>query len=184
MRLHLIRHPRPLVQPGTCYGSTDVPVDAQHVEQVLEALLPALPAHAPLYCSPLQRCAALAARLAQALHASAPVHDARLVELHFGAWEMRDWNAIPREEIDAWVADLAGYRPGDGESVMQAVLRLQDFLDHAKALGADDIIVVAHAGVIRILLEIGNGTDARSVALAAANARRNIAYGELIVLDC
>ena len=44
--------------------------------------------------------------------------DARLVELDFGSWEMHHWDTIPRAQIDAWAADVALYRPGDGESVL------------------------------------------------------------------
>ena len=184
MRLHLIRHPRPAIETGICYGSTDAPARAGEVEKVLAALLPLLPVGAPLFSSPLKRCCELAAPLAEALHVSPPIHDARLVELHFGEWEMQDWNAISRAEIDAWAADPVGYRPGGGESVLQAAARLQGFLEAAKQLGGEDIIVVTHAGAIRLLLEIGNGADVHTAALVASRVRRDIEYGQLLVLDC
>lgn len=104
--------------------------------------------------------------------------------MHFGDWELREWEAIPRAEIDAWVADLATYRPGGGESVMQVAARLHRFFEDAKESSASDIIVVTHAGAIRILLEIGNGADVQAAALAAARVRRNIEYGQLVALDC
>lgn len=184
MRLHLIRHPRPEIEPGICYGSSDIPAHPGEVEKVLDALLPLLPAGAPVFSSPLKRCSELAARLATASHASAAVHDMRLAEMHFGDWELRRWEAIARTEIDAWAANLAAYRPGGGENVTQVAVRLHAFLEDAKVMNADDVIVVTHAGVIRLLLEIGNGADAHAAALAAARVRRDIAYGELVVLDC
>ena len=184
MRLHLIRHPRPDLAPGICYGSSDVAVKAGEANKVLAALLPLLPAGVPIHSSPLQRCSVFAEQLAQALHAASPVHDKRLAEMHFGNWELREWDSIPRAEIDAWVASLTAYRPGGGESVMEVAVRLQAFLEDAKRLDASDIIVVTHAGAIRILLEIGNGAGVQAAAFAAARARRNIGYGELVVLDC
>ena len=184
MRLYLIRHPRPDLPPGVCYGSSDIPVKQDEIDNAIAALLPLLPASAPVFSSPLKRCTALAMPLAKALRAAQPACDTRLVELHFGEWEMREWSAIPRPEIDAWVVDFANYRPGGGESVMQAAARLHDFLEDAKALGMEDVIVVTHAGVIRLLLEIGNGLDPQAAALAAARVRRNVEYGQLLVLDC
>lgn len=186
MRLHLVRHPRPDLAPDICYGSSDVPLKAGEAGKALAALLPLLPAGAPIYSSPLQRCSVFAAQLGHALHAPMPVHDMRLAEMHFGDWELREWDAIPRAEIDAWAADPAAYRPGGGESVTHVAARLHGFLEDAKraGLGASDIIVVTHAGAIRILLEIGNGADVQAAALAASRVRRNVEYGQLVVLDC
>ncbi|HEX7648393.1 MAG TPA: histidine phosphatase family protein [Noviherbaspirillum sp.] len=184
MRLHLIRHPRLLIAPGVCYGSSDVPVCPDDMESTLAALLPALPAGVPIFSSPLARCRELAARLAHALSSAPPIHDKRLVEMHFGDWEMRAWEAIRKEDIDAWVADLAFYRPGGGENGMQVAKRLNDFLEDAKSLRAEDIIVVTHAGVIRLLLEIAAGVDLLSAALSVARTPRKIDCGELIALDC
>jgi alpha-ribazole phosphatase len=184
MRLHLIRHPRLLIAPGICYGSSDVPMCPDDMERVLAALLPALPPGVPIFSSPLTRCRELAARLAHALPSALPIYDKRLVEMHFGDWEMRAWETIPKEDVDAWVEDLAFYRPGGGENGMQVAKRLNDFLEDAKSLHVEDVIVVTHAGVIRLLLEIAAGVDLRSAALAVARTPRKIDCGELITIDC
>lgn len=104
--------------------------------------------------------------------------------MHFGDWEMRAWESISKEYIDAWVEDLARYRPGGGESGLQMAERLHDFLEDAKNLRAENIIVVTHAGVIRLLLEIAAGADLLSAAWAVARTPRKIECGELVVLDC
>jgi alpha-ribazole phosphatase len=184
MRLHLIRHPPPEIEAGICYGRSDIPARTGEAEKLIDTLLPSLPARSPVFSSPLQRCSELAVRLADALHAPAPVHDMRLAEMHFGEWELRGWDAISRADIDAWAADLVSYRPGGGENIIEVAARLHAFLEDAKGMRADDIIVVTHAGVIRLLLEIGNGADVKAAALAAARTRRDIGYGELVVLDC
>lgn len=184
MRLYLIRHPRPLIASGICYGSSDVAVCPEDMERVIAALLPSLPAGTPIFSSPLTRCRELAARLAHELPSAPPVHDRRLMEMHFGDWEMRAWESISKEHIDAWVEDLACYRPGGGENGMQVAQRLSDFLEDAKGQHAEDIIVVTHAGVIRLLHEIAAGADPLSAALAVARTPRKIDCGELVVLNC
>ena len=142
MRLHLIRHPKPQIEAGRCYGRLDVP--AMGVEAVAAALRAELPAGVPVFTSPLRRCHDLAALL----HAS-PTADERLAEMHFGDWEGRLWDEIPRAELDAWAADVAGYAPPGGESPRVLQRRALDFV---ASLAVEEAVVVTHAGVIRTLL--------------------------------
>lgn len=183
MRFYLIRHPRPDVATGICYGSTDIPVKLQEMEQALAALMPLLPSSVPVFSSPLQRCRKLAERLRKVLHTTRLSLDPRLAEMDFGAWEMRSWEEIPREEVDAWAQDLCAWRPGGGESVLQVAWRLKAFLDETKRLAEEEVIVVAHAGTIRLLLEYGAGASPEEAALAAASVRRDIGYGQLTILN-
>jgi len=139
--LHLIRHPPPKVAEGVCYGATDVPAEAP--EPFAARLRAELPPGLPLWSSPLQRCR----ELATALHPR-PVFDERLREMHFGAWEGRAWADIPRDELDAWAADVDGYIPPGGESARQLQRRALDFVATLKVAEA---ALVTHAGVIRSL---------------------------------
>ncbi|MRV76790.1 phosphoglycerate mutase [Duganella sp. FT92W] len=179
MRLILIRHPQPLAEPGLCYGSTDLPVLPGEPERVLAALHAsvAIPANAPIYTSPLQRCAALAHLLGK------PTFDARLRELHFGGWEMRRWDDIPRADVDAWAADLAHYRPGGGESATDAALRVLSFRASLLQQAHTDAVIVCHAGVMRLLMAYEPGKDAAQTALRAASAAHRIGYGEAVILE-
>lgn len=179
MRITLIRHPQPQVAPGVCYGSTDLAVAQEQRDQVLATLAGTLPAGAPLYSSPLRRCADLAQRIAS----TTPVYDARLAEMHFGAWEMQRWDDIPRAEIDAWAADLVRYRPGGGESVLQMATRIADFYADLRAGPAADIVIVCHAGTMRLLIARHAGLAPAAMALHAASTPHRIAYGERIVLQ-
>lgn len=142
MILHLIRHSEPEVAPGLCYGRLDLP--AKNVAAAAERLRAELPPGLPVWSSPLRRCR----ELAGLLHA-APTVDDRLAEMDFGAWEGRPWDAIPRAELDAWAADVAGYAPPGGESAQAVQQRILSFV---AALTADEAVVVTHAGVIRTLL--------------------------------
>ena len=175
MTLILVRHPQPLVAPGVCYGSTDLAIAPGQLEQTLAALR--LPAGLPIYSSPLRRCAELAARLTPA-----PRYDSRLVEMHFGAWEMQPWDSIPRADIDAWAADMVHYHPGGGESVLQMAERISAFYrdvqrQHAQA------IVICHAGAMRLLSACHAGLAPAAMALQAAQAAHQIAYGAMLTLN-
>ena len=142
MRLHLIRHLKPVIEPGVCYGRHDC--SAESVEAAALALRAVLPAGLPVWSSPLIRCRALA----EQLHTH-PLIDDRLAEMHFGDWEERRWDDIPRAELDAWAADVAGYAPPGGESPRDLQRRALDFV---ASLAVPEAVMVTHAGVIRTLL--------------------------------
>jgi alpha-ribazole phosphatase len=179
MRLILVRHPRPLVADGVCYGSTDLEPDPRDLAHVQAALARTLPAGALVFSSPLRRCTALAARLG-----SPEVRiDARLAELDFGTWEMQAWDAIPRRQVDAWADALVDHRPGGGESVLRMTERLAAFYAHAAQLPDKDIIVVCHAGSMRLLGALHAGLPPREAALRAAGAPHAIGYGETLILE-
>lgn len=166
MILHLIRHPKPLIAAGICYGRLDIPAEnAAAVQRLRDELPPGL----PLWSSPLRRCR----ELAEQLH-PAPLFDPRLAEMDFGLWEGRPWAAIPRPELDAWAADIAGYAPPAGESPRQVQQRALAFV---AGLRVPEAVIITHAGVIRLLL-------AHWQALPAARwCERQIAFAERVVVD-
>lgn len=142
MILHFVRHPKPLVAAGVCYGRLDI--SAENFAAVADNLRANLPSGLPLWSSPLQRCRKLAALLNPGL-----MVDARLMEMDFGIWEGRSWDDIPRPELDAWAADVAGYAPPGGESPLALQRRALDFV---ASLAVPEAVIVTHAGVIRTLL--------------------------------
>jgi alpha-ribazole phosphatase len=139
VQLYLIRHPRPDIDTGICYGRSDLGLAEDAVERA-KALRPLLPGNAPVWSSPLRRCL----ELALALHGE-PVIDDRLQEMNFGHWEMRRWEDIPRAEIDAWAADPIGFAPPGGESPGALRARVVALLRELP----DVAVVVAHGGVLR-----------------------------------
>lgn len=149
MRLFLIRHPKPDIDTGICYGRSDLGLAEDAVERA-DALRGLLPVDAPLFTSPLRRCL----ELARALHAE-PIIDARLMEMHFGDWEMRRWAEIPRHEIDAWAADPVGYTPPGGESPLAMRARVAPLLRELPEIA----VVVAHGGVLRACVAELVGAD-------------------------
>lgn len=159
MKLWLVRHAQPLVEAGLCYGALDVAADPAATAQTARALADALPAGIMLWSSPLQRCTQLAQALL-ALRADLSVQtDARLVEMNFGRWEGRAWDALPRAELDAWTADFAHYRAGGhGESVTQVMQRVGQALDDARR-GRRDQAWITHGGVIKAAGLLARGVN-------------------------
>ena len=146
MRLTLVRHTRPAVPDGICYGVTDVDV-APTFEDEADRIVAALPAAERLSTSPLGRCRRLAERIGMA-RGLVPVVDDRLREMDFGAWEGVPWDSIPRAELDAWADDFFHARPHGGESVYRLRERAGCAIDEYRSSGFS-LIVVTHAGIIR-----------------------------------
>jgi len=156
MDIVLIRHPAVAVAPGVCYGRSDVPLadDPAAAAASIAARLAALRAPSPrcVVTSPLGRCAKVASALAAAYRLDVHEH-AWLAEIDFGAWELSAWDAIAREQVDAWAADLLNARAHGGESVAQFDARVQAGFD---ALTGDPHAApaawaVTHSGVIRVI---------------------------------
>lgn len=142
MQVFLIRHPRPLLAAGICYGQLDV--DCEDPLPVAERLRPLLPADTRIIASPLRR----TRRLAEALHAQ-PAFDARLMEIDFGDWEGKAWAGIERNQLDAWAADVLHFVPPGGESVAMLQARAIACVDE---LEDERVALVTHGGVIRALI--------------------------------
>lgn len=150
--LYLIRHTKPNIEPGICYGQLDLDV-ADSFDEEANHVLHSLPALELVIASPLLRARRLGEFLAQ--EQQCPLRsDARLMEKHFGAWEGKAWDDIPRHEIDAWAADVMNYAPPGGESARQLMLRVQEFMDDLARLPQQHIALVAHGGSIRALLAL------------------------------
>lgn len=166
-RLWLVRHARPLVNPGICYGALDVPADAAATRTAAAQLAAVLPHGARVWCSPLRRCEQLALDLLGLRHDLPLKRDARLRELDFGDWEGQSWDAIGKTRVDAWTANFCHHAPGGGESLAQMLDRVQSALDSCRAVysaaaeagagsqgtyasgPASDVVWITHAGVAR-----------------------------------
>ncbi|MDR2875067.1 MAG: alpha-ribazole phosphatase [Methylobacillus sp.] len=150
MELYLVRHPTPAIAPGVCYGHADLDVHdtaAAEIEIARGKLAAVKPA--AFYTSPLLRCR----RLAAALPWGEARQDDRLKEMHFGAWELQRWDAIPREIFDDWATRFVEQPPPGGESFRDLYTRASGFFADAAARHSDETVVaVTHAGVIRALL--------------------------------
>ncbi|MCK4705767.1 MAG: alpha-ribazole phosphatase family protein [Gammaproteobacteria bacterium] len=105
--------------------------------------------------SPLIRCANFSLELKQQY--GIPLKfDNRIKEIHFGAWEGKSAEEIMANDADAltrYWQDPTQYTPPDGEALKNFETRLLSFWQEIiKAYHGESILLVAHGGVIRLLL--------------------------------
>jgi len=156
MKLWLVRHAKPLVAPGVCYGVLDVAADAQATLTAATALAHVLPAGVRLVSSPLQRCEQLAHVLRGLRPDLAWKYDARLAEMDFGQWEGQHWDTIARAELDGWTESFATWRCGGAECVQDFMARVGAVWDETCAV-QEPAVWITHAGVIRAAACIAQG---------------------------
>jgi broad specificity phosphatase PhoE len=160
VRLVLVRHGITEGADGVCMGHCDLPL-AAHGRPALERLAAAwrddaragravVPAPTRLVVSDLARARASAEPLADAFGLT-PAFDARLREMHFGAWEGRPWSALEAEDgerLGRWMAGWATERAPEGEAFPDVRARAAAWLAEARAAAAADdvVLAVAHAG--------------------------------------
>ena len=118
MKIWLVRHAKPLVEKGLCYGKLDVGADQSLTELASNNLIKALPeSHRVkvLLTSPRQRTKQLAKLLAKRLNLNL-LEEEQLAEMDFGKWEGCLWTDIPKHAIDDWTDDFNDHVFGGGES--------------------------------------------------------------------
>ncbi|MEM7508402.1 MAG: alpha-ribazole phosphatase family protein [Pseudomonadota bacterium] len=138
-----LRHPRPKVAAGICYGRLDVPLRPGAAAEIA-GTLKTLPKVSRVISSPAQRCRRLADAIGR-FHGVEVEADPRLWELNFGAWEGQRWDMIDRGESDPWAADPMHVAPPGGETFAKLLARVEAALKNIPP----DAAVVTHAGVIR-----------------------------------
>lgn len=150
--IYLVRHTITNVIPGTCYGQSDVDVGADFLASVKEIKqkIPHADELDVFYSSPLKRCT----KLAEALCADNKniVTDKRIMELHFGSWEMKQWKDLPRQDMDSWCMNYEKEAIHGGETFIQLINRSVDFWNSKILSMPQKSLVVTHAGVIRALV--------------------------------
>jgi alpha-ribazole phosphatase len=155
MQLWLVRHAQPIVEPGVCYGATDIPAELQATALAAAELAATLPAGSLIQYSPLQRCELLAQYLIGLRPDLTLAPKAELREMDFGAWEGQRWDDIPKAELQKWTDDFAHYRcGGTGESTLLLMQRVANALQgclqrSASLLPHTPTVWITHAGVMR-----------------------------------
>lgn len=151
MEVVLIRHAQPDVAAGICYGSLDLAL-ATPVVPPPARIAQGLAHPHRLVASPAVRARETAAQLAACVpDLPACELEPRLCEMDFGDWEGQRWDAIPREALDLWSADLMGARPHGGESPAQVMTRVVDWADGLDVAADTRLWIVSHAGPMRML---------------------------------
>lgn len=152
MKIYIVRHTSVAVS-GVCYGQTDVPLkdtfetEAEAVRQKLKDIN-----YDAVFSSPLSRAKKLAEYCG---FQDVQLYD-RLKELHFGDWEMHEWDKIDMTE---WEKDWINNPAPNGESFKQMYDRVSSFIDELKESDYQTVIVFAHGGVINCFKTYFKQTD-------------------------
>ncbi len=172
IQLHILRHAKPLIDKGICYGVTDVmaceiatETSAKLVQSFLFGTNPC--AKWLVICSPLQRCQQLATAIGLPY-----TTDARLSEMDFGAFENTPWSQISKSTFDDWLLDFGDHCFGGAESTNSFLKRvhnaLTDVHDHVATITTEmlqstntlldqdrqqeiHVLWVTHAGVAKAM---------------------------------
>lgn len=145
MEIYLVRHTKPNIDKGICYGQADVPL-SDSFEAEASQLLKQLPDKADIiYSSPLSRCH----NLAKLIKGSELMLDRRLMEMNFGDWEMQNWDKIDQTQLNTWMADFVEVKVPNGENFVELHNRVSVFIDELVKQSHKTVVVTTHAGVIR-----------------------------------
>lgn len=151
--IHLLRHGETM--GGTRFhGSSDVLL-SEHGWSQMQAAVENEGIWNRIISSPLSRCADFSQVLKQ--HLAIPLQfDKRIKEIHFGAWEGKTAEEILADDNDALTRfwqDPTQYTPVGGESLADFESRILSFWQEiVKTYQGENILLVAHGGVIRLLL--------------------------------
>ncbi len=139
MRVFLVRHTAVDVEPGTCYGQSDVPLkesfesEAAIVKAKLEILVAQGVKFDTIYTSPLSRCVKLATYCG---YPNAQ-REASIKEINFGEWELKKFSDITDPRLQEWYDNYLEVRATGGESFRDQYERVAAFLSELGSSAAD-----------------------------------------------
>lgn len=147
MIIHIIRHTRPNIEPGICYGQTDIGLAETFETEsdcVVEKLLACYDA---VYTSPLQRCY----RLSKKLKSKVLKSDSRLMEYNFGEWELMPWNEFKSDAAQSWMNNYTEQAAPNGDSLVDMKARVTEFWSELLKKNHNTAAIVTHSGVQRLI---------------------------------
>ena len=167
-RVHLVRHGEVEGHEEKRYnGQADVSVTPKGNAQLgmLQLRMQKLPISA-VYASDLGRCVD-GARMLAAGYGQEPILEKKLRELDAGKWERMTWDDIQKQYPREWKArlkDIVNVPMPDGESLIKLAERVRPVIRKiVKQHMGEEIIVVAHGGVNRVILLDAIGASLESL---------------------
>lgn len=154
--LYLVRHGHAGKSgPKRYIGWTDLPLSEKGIRQArsLRNRFSSIPV-ARIISSDLTR-AGETARIIAGSRAEEIERFSDFREIHLGQWEGRPFNEIKTEYPEAYAArgrDWSGFRPPGGESFSDLRRRVIPAVERCLGETAGDLLLVAHAGVNRVIL--------------------------------
>lgn len=173
LEIYLIRHTTPDISKGICYGQSDISLATSFADET-QKVIGHLPAEIDVvYSSPLSRCVDLASAITVQAVQLVP----ELQEMNFGDWELKPWSDISKDAIDPWMNDFVNYQVPNGESMQLLARRVNRWYGELLATNPERVVIVTHAGPIRVLLSTINRTP-----LEEAFDRYQVDYGQVILV--
>lgn len=170
-RIDLLRHGE-TERGGGFRGSLDDALTESGWRQMHASVANARPWQR-IVSSPLQRCADFARVLADQLNLPLTL-DEDLRELHFGDWEGRSAAELMATDADAlgrfW-ADPFGFTPPAGEPLPQFQARVLRGVRNMLELPEKHLLVITHAGVMRLLIAYAQGRVQQLLEVEVAHAQ-------------
>ncbi len=144
MTLFVVRHGRTTANAsGLLLGRADPELDEVGREQARQ-IAAALPRDIDVYASPLIRTQQTAAAISESV-----TTDDRLIELDYGAFDLRPLSEIPPETWAQWRNDPQ-FRPPDGETLVELFSRVSSLLDALSSVATErNVAVVTHVSPIK-----------------------------------
>lgn len=154
--LYLVRHGAVISVNGKTYiGQTEAPLNERGIEQAwaMRKFLEPVKFTRAL-CSDLSR-SQRTAKIITAPHNLTLEMHSELREISLGDWEGSSFSEISKRypaEYEARGRDLENWRPPGGESFADCRARVIPFFNHVLACAQGNVLIVAHAGVNRLIL--------------------------------
>ncbi len=146
MILTLVRHTQVDVPEGFCYGQSDVPLKESFESEAAQVAIELKSFQFDaVYTSVSSRCT----RLAAVCGFGNAVLEPRLMELNFGEWELQAFDDIQDPHLQRWFDDYINVPTSGGESFMQQIARVGQFIDQLKQEGIERALLFTHGGSIR-----------------------------------
>ena len=151
-KIYLLRHGEPIIT-GRFIGASDIPL-SESGKKYISSQQPLVSSfsYGQIWCSPLTRCLETLELLS--LGAEVEV-DSRLREINFGEWECKTFTEISSQypdETDQWSRDLTTFCFPGGEAISTFHKRVADFAIEIAQQNKENILIISHGGVIRLLL--------------------------------
>lgn len=142
-----LRHPKPDIADGVCYGQTDIDI-AQIGHAQIEEALKSTPKANKILSSPALRCKKLTLSLAERDNVE-PIFDDRLWELNMGDFEGVRWDEMDTALSKKWLSNPIKGSPPNGESFGDLQIRVLAALAEHLDETHKNTIVICHASPIR-----------------------------------
>lgn len=153
--LFLVRHAPHVLQGRVQVGRTEGVALAKGSDRVAQRAAGRLRRERldAVYCSPLQRARDTAAPIA-AVHDLEPIADADLLELDFGDWTGRAFDAFDGDpDYRAWNAARAVHRVPRGETMLECQARMMRAVERARRDHPDGrVALVSHGDPLKAVV--------------------------------